>query len=48
MKWEYKGVHIDATKWTITGLPKHLGEEFDRWGSEGWDLARIEPILRSG
>ena len=49
MKWEYKVVHIDAARWfSITGLPKDLGVEFNEWGSEGWELVRIEPILRSG
>ena len=48
MKWEYKVVHVQAFKWTRTGLPKDLGERFDQWGSEGWDLVRVEPILRSG
>ena len=48
MIWEYKIVHINASKWTGTGLPADLGERFDQWGSEGWELVRIEPILRGG
>ena len=48
MKWEYKIVHILATKWTSTGLPSDLGENFDQWGDEGWELVRIEPIHTGG
>jgi len=48
MKWEYKIAYIQAAKWTSTGLPKDLGEQIDQWGAEGWDLVRVEPILRSG
>jgi hypothetical protein len=48
MKWEYKVAHFQAVKWTRTGLPKDLGKQFDQWGAEGWDLVRVEPILRSG
>ena len=48
MKWEYKIVHIDATRWTSTGLPKELGERFDEWGNEEWELVRIEPIHTGG
>ena len=48
MKWEYKVAHIQAIKWTATGLPNDLGEQFDRWGDDGWELVRIEPIHRSG
>jgi hypothetical protein len=48
MAWEYKIVDIDAKKWTSTGLPTDLGERFDQWGAEGWELVRVEPILRGG
>jgi hypothetical protein len=48
MNWEYKIVFIDATKWTSTGLPTDLGQRFDEWGAEGWELIRVEPILRGG
>jgi hypothetical protein len=46
MKWEYKIVHVNASKWTSTGLPGDLGEKFDRWGDEGWELVRFEPLLQ--
>ena len=48
MKWEYKIVHINANKLTSTGLPKELGEHFDQWGNEEWELVRIEPIHKGG
>jgi hypothetical protein len=48
MRWEYKIVSIDATRWTSTGLPKDLGESFDQWGAEGWELVRVEPIHSGG
>lgn len=48
MKWEYKIVHIDTTRWSSTGLPADMGEQFDRWGGEGWELVRIEPLHRGG
>ncbi len=47
MKWEYKIVHVDASRWTSTGLPADLGEKFDGCGDEGWELVRFEPILRA-
>ena len=48
MKWEYKIVHIDARRWTATGLPNDVGQQFDRWGDEGWELVKVEPIQRGG
>ena len=48
MQWEYMVAHIHAERLTATGLPKDLGERFDQWGSEGWELVRVEPILRGG
>ena len=48
MRWEYKIISVQAGKWTSTGLPDELGELFDKYGGEGWELVRIEPILQSG
>ncbi len=45
-KWQYKIVHFQADKWTRTGLPKDLGEKFDDFGSEGWELVGTEAIQR--
>ena len=47
-KWEYQIAYFDAAKWTSTGLPSDLGEHFDRLGSQGWELVRVEPILKVG
>ena len=48
MKWEYKIVYVDAARWSSTGLPAEIGQEFDRWGDEGWELVKVEPLLRGG
>lgn len=47
-KWEYKIVHIHAAKWTKTGMPDELNQQFDQWGAEGWELIKVEPILACG
>jgi hypothetical protein len=53
VKWEYKIVYIRASPWTrlvhrfapmYTGLPTDLNEDFDQWGSEGWELVGTEYI----
>jgi hypothetical protein len=45
-RWEYKIVYVDALRWTNTGLPSELNEDFDRLGAEGWELVSIESITR--
>jgi hypothetical protein len=45
MRWEYKIIYIDATRWSPTGLPEELGVRFDELGDEGWELVKVEPIL---
>ena len=47
-KWEYKIVTISASRWTASGLPEETGQHFDELGEEGWELVRVEPILRGG
>jgi hypothetical protein len=42
--WEYKIVSIDVTRWTKTGLPNDLNENFDKWGAEGWEPVGTEAI----
>jgi hypothetical protein len=44
--WEYKIVHVDARKWTPTGLPNELNQDFDAWGAEGWELVGTEAVVR--
>jgi len=48
MKWEYKIVYIDARHRTNSGLPEDVNIEFDRYGSEGWELVKIEPKMDGG
>ncbi len=46
VRWEYKIVHLVAAKWTSTGLSEEVGVRFDELGNEGWELVRVEPVLR--
>ena len=48
MKWEYKIVRIDANRWTDTGLPNELNQDFDQWGAQGWELVGTESLIRQG
>jgi hypothetical protein len=45
-RWEYKIVHIVAERWTGTGLPSDLNEQFDKYGADGWELVGTESIIR--
>ncbi len=45
-RWEYKLIHVNAERWTSTGLPADLNEHFDRYGAEGWELVGTESIIR--
>lgn len=45
-RWEYKIVHISADRWTGTGLPADINEEFDKFGADGWELVGTEGIIR--
>jgi Domain of unknown function (DUF4177) len=46
--WEYKIIYVDAQRWTSTGLPQDLNQDFDAWGAEGWELVGTEAITRRG
>ena len=51
MRWEYKIVDVPLdTMGTVTYLPQELAvaKRFSEWGEEGWELVRVEPILRGG
>jgi hypothetical protein len=47
-RWEYKIVFVDAGRWTSTGLPNDLNQNFDAWGLEGWELVGTESIIQPG
>jgi hypothetical protein len=48
-KWEYKIVYINAKKKISgSGLPDDINEQFDRYGSEGWNLDKMVPKLNGG
>jgi hypothetical protein len=37
---------VSAVRWTGTGLPKDLNEEFDKLGTDGWELVGTQGIIR--
>jgi hypothetical protein len=45
-RWEYKILYVSAVRWTGTGLPTDFNEEFDRLGSDGWELVGTQGIIR--
>jgi hypothetical protein len=45
-RWEYKIVHVSAKRWTSTGLPADLNEQFDKFGADGWELVGTDAIIR--
>jgi hypothetical protein len=45
-RWEYKIIHVSAERWTSTGLPGDLNDQFDRFGADGWELVATEAITR--
>jgi hypothetical protein len=45
-RWEYKIVYVPAEAWTGTGLPTNMNQEFDRLGTEGWELVSTEALNR--
>ncbi len=45
--WEYKVLHIDAQKWTGSGLPNDLNLRLDELGAEGWEMVGTESIQRT-
>jgi hypothetical protein len=47
-KWEYKVVYIDTLRWTRTGLPADINQNFDEWGAQGWELVATKSIIRKG
>lgn len=48
MKWEYKIAYINTNKLNATSLPENLNIEFNKWGEEGWELVKVEPVIKGG
>lgn len=46
-RFEYRVVHFNAERWTVSGLPNDLNELFDEYGSQGWELVGTEAIQRA-
>ena len=45
-RWEYKIIHFSTERWTATGLPADLNEQFDAFGADGWELVGTEAIIQ--
>ena len=48
MTWEYKIVFVTASRPSRSGLPEDINEQFDKYGSEGWELVKVESKLTGG
>ncbi len=48
MKWEFKVYSVHVAKVWSAGLPENIGEVLDENGEQGWELVKVEPILRKG
>lgn len=43
-KYEYKLLTISAFHLNNRAFQVELEEKFKRWGDEGWDLVKMEPV----
>jgi hypothetical protein len=43
-KYEYKLLTISAFHLNNRAFQVELEENFKRWGNEGWDLVKMEPV----
>ena len=48
MRYEYKVFTANVAKVWSAGLPDNIGVVLDEHGADGWELDKIEPILRKG
>jgi hypothetical protein len=46
-KFEYKIVTISVAHLKKKDFQSELSLNFDKWGAEGWDLVKFEPVLES-
>lgn len=47
-KFEYKLLTISAAHLSKEKFQAELDEKFRRWGDQGWDLIKMEPINSTG
>lgn len=47
-KFDYKMLTINVAKLKNEQFQKELNEKFVEWGSEGWELIKMEPINSGG
>ena len=45
-RWEYKIIDVPANRWTRTGMPDDVNQQFDQFGTDGWELVGTEAIIR--
>ena len=48
MKWEYNVLMVNVANVFSAKPPDDLGVALDERGAEGWELVRVEPILKKG
>lgn len=47
-KFEYKILTISAAHFRKKNFQNELDEKFEKWGNEGWELIKMEPITSGG
>jgi hypothetical protein len=47
-KFEYKVLTISAMHLSKKTFQAELDEKFRRWGDQGWDLIKMEPVNSTG
>lgn len=47
-KFEYKIITISVAHLRRKSFQAELDDKFQKWGNEGWDLVKMEPITSGG
>ena len=47
-KFEYKLLTISASHLSKSNFQAEINAKFRHWGNEGWELVKMEPVLKSG
>ena len=47
-QFEYKLLTIDVHHLNRSNFRSELSSDFARWGNEGWELVKMEPIVTGG